>query len=193
MPAEKNFRRLRGAIRNALVWGVCWSALTIPTYAILRVTGMISDTSSWLNVIPLAVRFGVVGTIAGAAFSVVVSVFYHGRRLSEISWIRFGMAAGVVTALFVPAFLQTMNLISGDGLVPWRFVLDDIPATGVFGAIAAASSLRLAQFADKAFPDPQDRFEPSAAMERLIERNLNDPLASADESEYSTTRRSTQY
>ena len=148
---------------------------------------------AWLNVIPLAARFGVVGTIAGAAFSVVVSGFYHGRRLSEISWVRFGIAAGVVTAFFVPAFLQTMNLLSGDGLVPWRLVLDDIPTTGVFGAIAAASSLRLAQFADKAFPDRQDQFEPSGAMERLIERNLNDPLGSAEESEYSTTRRSTQY
>jgi hypothetical protein len=39
----------------------------------------------------------------------------------------------------------------------------------------------------------QDQFERSGAMERLIERNLNDPLASAEESEYATTRRSTQY
>ena len=152
-----------------------------------------SGAGSWLNVIPLAVKFGVVGTIAGAAFSVVVSVFYHGRRLSEISWVRFGIAAGVVTALFVPAFLQTMNLISGSGLAPWGDILDDIPATALFGAIAAASSLRLAQFADKAFPDPQDQFERSGAVERLIERNLNDPLASAEELEYSTTRHPIQY
>jgi hypothetical protein len=193
MPAEAIIRRLRGAIRNALVWGACWSALSIPTYAILRVIGVIPGSMSWLNMIPLAAKFGVVGTIAGAAFSVVVSVFYRGRRLSEISWVRFGIAAGVVTALFVPAFLQTMNLISGSGLAPWADILDDIPATGLFGAIAAASSLRLAQFADKAFPEPREQFERSGAMERLIERNLNAPDTSGDESEHYTTRRPAYY
>jgi len=193
MLPEKSFRRLRGAIRNALVWGVCWSALSIPMYAILRIIGMVSDTMAWLNIIPLAVRFGVVGTIAGAAFSVAISVFYRGRQLSQISWVRFGIAAGVVTALFIPVFLQTMNVLSGGGLAPWGDILDDVPTTGLFGAIAAASSLRLAQFADKAFPERQDQFEPSGAMERLIERNLNDPRGSAEEWEYSTTHRTAQY
>jgi hypothetical protein len=193
MPAEAIFRRLRGVIRNAFVWGACWAALSIPTYAVLRIIGVIPGTFSWLNVIPLAGKFGVVGTIAGAAFSVVVSVFYRGRRLSEINWARFGVAAGVVTALFIPAFLQTMNLISGDGLAAWADILDDIPATALFGAIAAASSLRLAQFADKAFPDPQNQFERSGAMERLIERNLDTPLPSAEETDYSTTQRPSYY
>src|SRR4029079_19160358 len=132
MLPEKSFRRLRGAIRNALVWGVCWSALSIPMYAILRIIGMVSDTMSWLNIIPLAVRFGVVGTIAGAAFSVAISVFYRGRQLSQISWVRFGIAAGVVTALFIPVFLQMMNVLSGSGLAPWGDILDDVPTTGLF-------------------------------------------------------------
>lgn len=193
MSARAIFRRLRGGIRNALVWGACWSALSIPTYTILRIIGIIPGTFSWLNVIPLAAKFGVVGTIAGAAFSVVVSVFYHGRRLSEISWVRFGIAAGVVTALFIPAFLQTMNLISGGGLAPWKDILDDVPATGLFGAIAAATSLRLAQFADKAFPEPQDQFERSGAMKRLIERNLSAPLSSTEGSDYSITHRHASY
>jgi hypothetical protein len=51
----------------------------------------------------------------------------------------------VITAVFVPLFLQTMNLLSDGHLVPWRLVLDDSLWTGVLGAVAAGGSLKLAQ------------------------------------------------
>jgi hypothetical protein len=54
----------------------------------------------------------------------------------------------VVTGVFVPLFLQLMNLISGDGLVPWHLVLDDGVWGAVFGGVVAAGSLKLAQRAD---------------------------------------------
>ena len=176
MPVQKKFRLLRGAVRNAFVWGVCWAGLTFPTFAILRLLGVVNDTVPWIDALLVAARFGIVGTIAGGAFSVVVSIVYHGRRLSDINWLRFGIAGGVATALFVPVFLQTMNFLSGDGLVAWRLVLGD-SVTGVFGTLAAAGSLKLAQMSDKKALENADELAPLVGLERLIARNLSDPCS----------------
>jgi len=151
-------RRLRGAFRNALVWGVAWFAVAVVLIAALRAFGVPSGGFTWAGALFLAFRFGVIGFIAGGVFSSVIRLLYHGRRLSEISWVRFGLLGGIATGLFVPVFLQAMNLLSGDGLVPWKLVLDDGLWTAVFGGAAAAGSLRLAQYADAALAGgSQDR------------------------------------
>lgn len=180
MSGEKRFRRLlRGAFRNALVWGAGFAAFTFPTYLILRLAGSLPDSTHWLDPFVYAPRFGFIGFVAGAAFSVLVSLLYRGRKLSEISWVRFGVVAGVATAVFVPLFLQTMNVISG-GPIPWRYVVDDT-FLGVFGAVAAAGSLKLGQLADKWFPEPSQQDVPLIGLERLIEKNLHAPLGEYDQ------------
>lgn len=136
-------RRLRGAIGNALVWGVGWFVAALAIVTALRLTGVLSP--SWRDVLFTATRVGVIGGVAGMAFSTVIRMLYHGRKLSEISWVRFGIGGGVVAGLFVPLFLQAMNILSGDGMVPWALVLDDIPLVTVLGAAAAGGSLKLAQ------------------------------------------------
>jgi hypothetical protein len=73
--------------------------------------------------------------------------------------------------VFVPLFLQAMNLISGDGLVPWRLVLDDALWTAVFGGVVAGGSLRLAQRADTVAPAPkQDRLDSVKTVDRDVQR-----------------------
>jgi hypothetical protein len=132
----------------------------LAVFAVLRLVGIIPERVSWIQGLGLAARFGIVGFVAGAAFSSVVRMVYHGRRLSDINWIRFGIAGGIVAGVFVPLFLQMMNLLSGDGLVPWRLVLDDGIWAAVFGGVAAGGSLRLAQRADVgASPDQLGRVE----------------------------------
>ena len=123
MSVDMWFRRLRGLMRNALVWGAGWSAFSLAVFATLRLAGV--SHASWTQGLGLSARFGIVGAVAGGAFSSIIRLVYHGRRLRDINWVRFGIAGAVVTGVFVPLFLQTMNLISGDGLVPWRLVLDD--------------------------------------------------------------------
>jgi len=148
MADDTIFRRLRGALGNALVWGVGWFTAALAVFATLRVAGILPDTLSWAEGLELAMKFGIVGVIAGGAFSSVIRLLYHGQRLSQISWVRFGIVGGVVTGLFVPVFMQTMNWLSGDGLVPWELVLDDGLLTAVFGGVAAGGSLKLAQLGD---------------------------------------------
>ena len=160
------FRRLRGLVRNALVWGAGWSAFSLAVFATLRLAGV--SHASWTQGLGLAARFGIVGAVAGGAFSSIIRLVYHGRRLRDINWVRFGIAGAVVTGVFVPLFLQTMNLISGDGLVPWRLVLDDALWTAVLGGVVAGGSLKLAQRADASgAATHQDQLDRSARVDRL--------------------------
>ena len=151
MVGDTIVRRMRGAFGNALVWGAGWFVAALVMFATLRVIGII--TGPWENVIEFAGKAGIVGGIAGGAFSSVIGVLYCGRRLSEISWVCFGIGGAVITGLFVPVFFQAMNLLSGDGMVPMALVLDDALLTAVFGGVAAGGSLKLAQHADTALPE----------------------------------------
>lgn len=156
MTARDTIRRLRGALGNALIWGAGWSVLAFVGFGTLRLAGIFSPEAPWTYVAGLALRAGMVGFFGGAAFSALVRLLYHGRRLSEINWVRFGIGGGIATGVFVPLFLQAMNLLSGDGLVPWNLVLDDAVWTAAFGAVVSAGSLKLAQRAQAALPGRQD-------------------------------------
>lgn len=152
-------RRLRGGFGNALVWGVGWSALWIVAVVAFTVLGALGIVSgpSWGEALGAAVRFGIafgiIGFVAGGVFSGVMGLLYRGRRLAEISWLRVGIGGGIFAGLFVPLFLQAMNLASGDGLVPWELVLDDGLWTAVFGSVVAGGSIKLAQLPDRLLSD----------------------------------------
>jgi hypothetical protein len=162
MAVDTILRRLRGVLGNAMVWGIGWFTAALAVFATVRLLGGFPDTSL-LEGLETAGRFGIVGGVAGAAFSSVIRLVYHGRRLSDISWVRFGLGGAAVTGLFMPVFLQTMNLLSGTGLVPWTLVLDDAVLTAVFGGVAAGGSMKIAQYAESALPDETEdrvnRFE----------------------------------
>ena len=162
MAVDSVFRRLRGAFGTAIVWAGGWCLAALAVFATVRVLGGFPGTS-WVEGLEVAVKFGIVGGIAGTAFSSVIRLVYHGRRLSEISWVRFGIGGAVVTGLFMPVFFQTMNWVSGDGLVPWVLVLDDALLTAAFGGAAAAISLKIAQHAAPAPPS----FRTEEQVERL--------------------------
>ncbi len=175
MSVDNSLRRLRGALGNALVWGVGWSTGVFAVFAALRLVGMLTESVSWADGLVLATKSGIIGAVAGAAFSGVIRLVYHGKRLSEISWVRFGIGGGVVTGLFVPLFLQTMNLLSGDGLVPWKLVLDDGLWTAFFGAAAAGGMLKLAQRADTVLPGrSQDQPDLLGSGDRLASAGARD-------------------
>jgi hypothetical protein len=145
MNADNIRRRLRGALGNALVWGAGWAALGAAVFAGLKVAGILSPEVLWIDSIMVAGRLGFMGGVAGGAFSAVIGLLYRGRRLSGISALRFGVRGGMVAGLFVPAFMQTMSLLSGGGLVPMRHIGDDILLATLFGGVAAGVSLKLAQ------------------------------------------------
>jgi hypothetical protein len=152
MPNPNPITRLRATIRNSIVWGIGWGCIGTAVASARRLLDGIPFGYALLDGLGMGIRIGVMGAIAGAVFFAYIGVAYRGKRLSEISWLRFGVGGAVVAGLFVPAFLQTMNLLTGGALVPWHLVLDDSFYSAIFGGITAAGTMILAQRAESAYP-----------------------------------------
>ncbi|GLC23807.1 hypothetical protein [Roseisolibacter agri] len=153
MTAGNGRRLLVGAIKNGVLWGIAWGLLAFVTILVLRTIGVVVPaTIGVLDALGMAIRVGIVGGIAGAAFAAFIRFFYRGRRLSDISPIRFGLGGAVVAFVFMFAFFALTNLASGDGFPPLANIMDDLLIAPIFGGIAAAASIWLAQRAEAA-PD----------------------------------------
>ena len=70
------FRRLRGAFGNATVWAGGWFAAALAVFATVRILGGFPDTSL-AEELETALRFGIVGGIAGAAAAVSLKIAQH--------------------------------------------------------------------------------------------------------------------
>ena len=151
MDTENFFRRLRGVIGNAVVWGAGWAASALVVFIGLKAAGVV-QSPSWLDGLMVAARFGFVGALAGTAFSGVIGLLYRGRRLADISALRFGIGGAMMGGVFVPAFLTLARLLSGDGPLPLADLLTNGLLSAAFGAVAAGGSLKLAQRAQTLLP-----------------------------------------
>ena len=142
---------MRGAFRNAVVWGVVWGAFGFAVSTVFRIRDQIPFLNAVGDGLGMGIRIGIMGAITSAAFSTFIYLRYRGKLLSEISWKRFGVGGALVAGAFVPAFMQTMNYLSGQS-VPWNLIFDDIVRSAVFGGITAAGTMWLAQRAEAKFP-----------------------------------------
>jgi hypothetical protein len=153
---DDRFRHLRAVFRNAVTWGIAWAVAGGALITALSLFDPRPEVESLVERLGMAtlsgmawaIRFGIAGAVIGTVFSSVIRFGYRGRRLADINPVRFAMLGAVVGGVGVPLFLQTMNVLSGDGPVAWRLVLDDAPWATVFGAAAAGGSILLARRAD---------------------------------------------
>ena len=146
MNGENMIRRLGGAVRNAIVWGVAWFGLAFVTILLLRTIGVVVPARvTALDALGMAIKFGVMGGITGGAFSLFISLFYRGRRLSQINWFRFAVGGAVVAGIFVPSFLVLANVLTGGPVPPFDALRGDIIFSALVGGIAAGASMVLAQ------------------------------------------------
>jgi hypothetical protein len=166
--------------RNSVVWGVAWGTLGSGVATVMRLIDKIPFGNALLDGIGMGVRIGFAGAITGAAFFAFISLAYRGKRLSEISWLRFGLGGAIVAGVFVPGFLQAMNLLSGGGLVPWHLVLDDFLYSAVFGGITAAGTMILAQRDEAANP---------VTVQDLLERMERESLDAGSATHYRKAER----
>lgn len=139
-------KRLRGAVRNAFAWGVAWFTLGFVAILALRAIGVVvPERVTWLDALGMAIKIGVMGGITGGAFSAFIALFYRGRRLSEIDWVRFGVGGGIVAGLFVPGFMVLANVLTGGSVPPFDAIRGDILMATLFGGVTAGGSMWLAQ------------------------------------------------
>lgn len=143
-------RRLRGVIGSAVIWGAACATVFLSGWLIVRAAGGLPSSLGVLDGVGMAIRVGVMGGIAGGAVATFIGFMYRGRRLASIDWRRFGLVAGLATAVFVPSFMQVMNLLSGSGMVAWNLIDGDTLFMGVCGGIIAAGTMKLAQHAEAA-------------------------------------------
>lgn len=146
MSANDPLRRLRAIALNGLVWGGAWflGVMTLATTANL-VEGRGLRVEGW----ELAVPGGILFTVAGIAFSTVITLVLRGRKLSELNWIRFGLGGGVVSFFFLPTLLSVLRALSGDDMLPFTKLLGTGALGFMFGTVAAAGTLKLAQLVDR--------------------------------------------
>ena len=181
MSDENRFTRLRAMARNAAVWGVGWGAIGTAVATAMRFVDKIPFANAILDGIGMGIRIGFIGAIAGTAFFAFISVAYRGKRLREISWVRFGIGGAILAGLFVPGFLQTMNMLSGDGMVPWNLVSDDAVFSALFGGITAAGTMFLAQRYEAAHP---------VTVQELLDRMERDSLRAGEAAAFAKQERS---
>ena len=179
MSLDDLLRRLRGAFGNAVVWGAAWFTVAFVVATLLFVLGVIDGRGSpLLALLGLPIRIGLAGFFAGGLFSLVISLVYGGRRLADINWVRFGIGGGLAVALLMPPLYQLLNILSGTGPIPWRLLLDDVPWMSVMGGVAAAGTLKLAQYAERLrLGGSADRLEETEDAERLPRAEREIPSA----------------
>jgi hypothetical protein len=167
-------RRLTGAAKNAVVWGVTWSGLAFVTVLGLRTTGVVVPPEIGVpDAIGMAIRVGIAGGVAGGAFALFVSLFYRGRRLSEISWLRFGVGGAVVAELSMIAFFAITSLGSENGFPALQYIFSDLIIAAVFGGVAAGASMWLAQRAERLSIGAPYRYDNLSAGSPLRERRTS--------------------
>jgi MFS family permease len=159
---DDRFRQARAFLSTAVTWGAAWAIAGGALVTVLALFNPDPGIESLVERVGLAlmsgllwgVRFGIAGAVIGTVFSTVIRLGYRGRRLADISPVRFAMLGAVVGGVGVPLFLQLMNVLSGDGPIAWGLVWDDAGWATVFGAAVAGGSIWLARRADALAPHP---------------------------------------
>ena len=137
----KWMQRIRGAIRMGLAWGFAWSLVgALPRW----VFGINADA-------PFPLIFGLLGFIAGVAFSAVLVMTEGRRSFEQMTLPRFAAWGAVGGVALSAIFTRIASLGLGD-------VLAIVPTFAVASAVCASGSLALARKAKMPeLPESRDR------------------------------------
>lgn len=145
-------RRLRSAVVNAVTWGAAWGTFAFITMLVLRAVGVVEPEVTALDALGMSIRIGIAGGVMGLVFAGLVRLLYRGRRLADISAVKFGLAGGLLGGVGVPLFIQTMRVLSGEALIDFDLIRLDTVYSAAFGFFAAGGSMKLAQLAESRSP-----------------------------------------
>jgi len=109
------FRRLRGALGNALVWAAAWFIAAIPLTALIphifRTTSSFTYLGAWTFLAP---TLAAIGFVSGGAFSLYLGIAGRGRRLNELKpgpvALGTGITVGFLMAVFLVLFVSLRGL-----------------------------------------------------------------------------------
>ena len=136
---NKWLRRLRGAIKMGLTWGVLWFA-----GGMIIMLGALLVTGSTGADVPYPVGFGVLGFFAGVAFSGVLVIGEGRRRFDEMSIPRFAGWGAVGGLMFSVIFVFAAAAFA-EGAAFLQNLVFLGPLFAGFGASIASGMLVLAR------------------------------------------------
>ena len=146
-------RRLRGAVRNALVWGAAWFGAGLALLVPIHLLDLLPVANPWTVILSFSANLGVVGFLVGGGFSAFLSLVYRNRSLLEINAGRFALGGAVVAAFLSLILVPIAVTSTGLGAS-----LADLVAGGVFpavlGGITAGATIKLAQAATRRLAQP---------------------------------------
>jgi hypothetical protein len=152
-------RRIRGALGMGLVWAIAGSAV-----GMIISLGFVVRTGSRPDA-PFPIMFGVLGFVAGLAFSGVLRLVEGRRRFEQMSLSRFAVWGGAVGLALSGTFFLAVS--RGDpGFLRYFVLVGPVAAVAVAGC--AAGSLALARRG-------QDRESLESADDALVLRPEGEP------------------
>ena len=148
------FRRLRGALGNALVWASAGFIAAFPLTALAPVIFGTAPGFTYLGArMFLAPTLAVIGFVSGGAFSLYLGIAGRGQRLNELKpgWVALGtgITLGLLMAAFGIAFVTLRGFPVSVGLT--------ITTTSIFGGLVGLMALGQVKIAQKALtPGEED-------------------------------------
>ena len=155
------FRRLRGALGNAVVWGITWFLAAFPLHALYWVFG-IRPGPFWERALGIMLNYGGIGFLAGGVFSLYLSIVGRRQGLRELKPGRIGLGSAITVGVVIPGLVWYF----GDpqiSLVSWIMISSTI---GAFAGGTALAQVALAQRALEAAEDGPEELD--APEEQLL-------------------------
>lgn len=138
-------QRLRGAFGNAVVWGVGWALAGAAIISVVYALGFAGGRTLLDSIGAAVSSFGVLGFLAGGAFSVYLGAIGRRKQIHELSAGRTAVIAGLLTAVSVPLFRIGIQALGASFIVPIEVIVLTSLLPGTLGALTAFGTIKLAQ------------------------------------------------
>ena len=139
------FRRLRGALGNALVWGTVWFGAGVALvlgYSLFGPRPSALSWELWRYTLLGATSVAVAGAVAGGAFSAYIAANFRNKRIQDLSPGRFALGGGLVSVLLVLAVSFVGSLFS-DWPLFLRDIVEPVLIYGSIGVVTGYGSIKL--------------------------------------------------
>lgn len=109
-------KKLKAALGNSLVWGGAWAGGSVALAAVLTWMGVVSVPLNPEELFQIATWYGLVGVVAGGAFSGLLPIAFRGRDVLSVRTALFligGIAAGVLVSPVLPGPVWIAAILGG--------------------------------------------------------------------------------
>lgn len=149
---KRILRRIRGALGNAVTWGLSWIAGGTSVLGLLHLTGLfrLADPSEIFTfLVPV---LGVTGFLTGIAFSTFLTLAFRDQHVLEIRTGRFALGGAVIAGLICPLIVFASPLAPALGASTTILLATEL-WTVALGSLTAGTSLKLAQRSSRNLSD----------------------------------------